>query len=70
MAFNGIKVFSATMHRDRDTLGEKITEWIRTSGVEIVDLIVRQSSDSEYHCISIVVLFNEPIAGRAAGTRH
>jgi hypothetical protein len=62
VTFNGVKVFSATMHRDRDTLGEKITEWIQASGVEIVDLIVRQSSDSAYHCISIVVLFNEPIA--------
>jgi hypothetical protein len=28
LAFNGVKVFSATMMADRDKLGEKITDWL------------------------------------------
>jgi hypothetical protein len=58
--FNGVKVFSATLARNREELGEKVTEWLhQRPGCEIVDMRVMQSSDREFHCISIVLFYNE-----------
>lgn len=58
--FNGVKVFSATMVRDRAELGEKVTDWIRTHPeCEIVDYVVTQSSDSEFHCVTITLFYSE-----------
>lgn len=58
--FNGVKVFSATKHKERDELGETVSRWLRNNGdkIEIVDKIVSQSSDSEYHCVTITLFFN------------
>lgn len=57
--FNGVKVFSATMANDRAKLGDVITEWIRRNpAVEIVDRVVSQSSDSEFHCLAITLFYN------------
>lgn len=54
--FNVVKVFVATKARERSELGERVTEWLRkNSGVVVVDKIVRQSSDSEFHCLSITI---------------
>jgi hypothetical protein len=54
----GVKVFSATKARDREVLGETITEWLRTHPeYEILDKIVTQSSDSEFHCLAITVFY-------------
>jgi hypothetical protein len=54
----GVKVFSATKARDRDLLGEAITEWIRAHPeLEIIDKIVTQSSDSEFHCLTITLFY-------------
>lgn len=58
--FNAVKVFSATKARARGELGERITEWLRNNpGVEIVDVVVTQSSDQEFHCLSITVFYKE-----------
>lgn len=58
--FDGLKVFSATKARDRDLLGEMITDWIRSHpALEIVDKVVSQSSDSEFHCLSIVIFYRQ-----------
>ena len=58
--FEAVKVFSATKHKERDELGEKITNWITEKGdkITIVDKQITQSSDSEYHCVTITVFFN------------
>lgn len=54
----GVKVFSATKARDRDVLGETITDWLRSHPeIEIVDKIVTQSSDSEFHCLTITLFY-------------
>lgn len=55
--YNTVKVFSATKARDRQSLGDRLTEWIQSqpSGVEIVKTVVRQSSDREFHCLTFVV---------------
>ena len=58
--FNGVKVFSATLARNREELGEKVTEWIHQNpSCEIVDMRVMQSSDREFHCISIVIFYDQ-----------
>ena len=58
--FDGIKVFSATKQKEREELGETATRWIteNASKIDIVDKIVTQSSDSEYHCIAITLFYN------------
>ena len=54
----GIKVFSATKARDREVLGDVITEWIRShQEYEVFDKIVTQSSDAEFHCLAITVFY-------------
>jgi hypothetical protein len=54
----GVKVFSATKAKERELLGELITDWIRVNpNCEIVDKIVTQSSDSEFHCLTITLFY-------------
>lgn len=54
----GVKVFSATKARDREGLGEVITDWIASQGkFQILDKIVTQSSDSEFHCLTITIFY-------------
>jgi len=54
----GVKVFSATKAKERELLGELITDWIRNHPEhEIVDKIVTQSSDSEFHCLTITLFY-------------
>ena len=56
--FTGIKVFSTTLARDREVMGENITKWIRDNpNAEIVDKVVTQSSDKEFHCLSITLFY-------------
>jgi hypothetical protein len=63
-AFTGVKVFSATRAKDREELGEVVTRWLRSNHVDIVDKIVTQSSDREFHCLTITLFYREPGAGR------
>jgi hypothetical protein len=54
----GLKVFSATKAKDREFLGESITDWIRTHPeCEVFEKIVTQSSDAEFHCLAITLVF-------------
>ena len=56
--FTGIKVFSTTLARDREQMGDQITKWLRDNqGVEIVDKVVTQSSDKEFHCLTITLFY-------------
>ncbi len=60
MAFNGVKVFSATKAREREDLGENVTRWLRANpNVRVVDKIVTQSSDREFHCLTITVFYEK-----------
>ena len=55
---SGVKVFSATKAKEREMLGDLITDWIRANpGNEIIDKIVTQSSDSEFHCLTITIFY-------------
>ncbi len=56
--FNGVKVFSATKAWEREQISERITEWIaKHPDAKIVDKIVTQSSDSEFHCLTITLFY-------------
>ncbi len=58
--FTGVKVFSATKAKEREDLGESITRWMRSNAdLEIVDREVRQSSDNEFHCLTIILFYRE-----------
>ncbi len=58
MGFTGVKVFSATKAREREELGETITRWLRSNpALEVVDRVVTQSSDDEFHCLTIVLFY-------------
>ena len=59
MGFTGVKVFSATKAREREELGESVTRWMRSNDVEIVDRVVTQSSDDEFHCLTIVLFYRQ-----------
>lgn len=57
-AFTGMKVFSTTLARDREMMGEVITRWLgENPELEVVDKVVTQSSDKEFHCLSITLFF-------------
>ena len=66
LCFNGVKVFSATMAQERELLGDRITEWLRTRpNVRVVDTIVTQSSDEAFHCLAITLFYFEDVPPRA-----
>jgi len=53
-----VKVFSATKARDREELGESVTRWLQANAdLEVVDRVVAQSSDSEFHCLTIILFY-------------
>jgi hypothetical protein len=61
--FDGVRTFSATMARDREMLGDKITDWIKDHPhEEIVDVVVTQSSDEAFHCLAITLFFRHAAA--------
>jgi hypothetical protein len=56
----GVKVFTTTLARDREVLGETITRWIAAHPeLEILEQQVRQSSDQQFHCLSITLFYRE-----------
>jgi len=59
--YNRVKVFSATMAKDRETLGDKVTEWLRTYNGQILDTQIKQSSDAAFHCLSIILFCKDEI---------
>ena len=60
MSYNAVKVFSATKAKEREALGEVMTAWLRRmeGEIEVVDTRVIQSSDHQFHCLTIVVFYN------------
>ena len=62
--FNGVKVFAATVYPKREHLGEEVTQWLENQrdqrNITVVDIVVRQSSDADFHCLSITVFYWDP----------
>ena len=56
----GVKVFTATKAKDREALGEAITRWLEANPrARVVDKVVTQSSDSQFHCLTITLFYAE-----------
>lgn len=56
--FNGVQVFTSTRREERDRIGERVTDWLRSNaGIKLVDKVVTQSSDSEFHCLTITLFY-------------
>jgi hypothetical protein len=57
--YHGAKIFTATKARDRQYLGEEITRWIQNHpDLKIKDTVVTQSSDNEFHCLTITIFYD------------
>lgn len=57
-AFNGVKVFSATVLAERAHHGDRVTQWrAEHPDLEIVDMVVTQSSDAAFHCLTVSVFY-------------
>jgi len=68
-AFNGVQIFAATLAHQRDQLGETVTAWLKAAreqrpGFQVVEILVRQSSDAAFHCLTILIFFNEDLGTR------
>ncbi|NVJ27423.1 MULTISPECIES: hypothetical protein [Myxococcus] len=63
-SFTGVKVFSTTLARDRENMGENITKWLKENlnNVDVVDKVVTQSSDKEFHCLTITIFYRAKAA--------
>ena len=58
VAYDGIKIFSATRAAEREKLGEKMEGWSRVNQhLDVVEARVLQSSDNAYHCLTIAVFW-------------
>ena len=66
-AYDSVKVFTATKAKECEALGEVITAWLRRNEglVEVVDTQVHQSSDQQFHCLTIVVFYRRLGQGEA-----
>jgi hypothetical protein len=54
---NLVKVFSVTKARERDELGTRITNWLAANpNVKVLQTVVTQTSDHEFHCLSMVLM--------------
>lgn len=60
LQINVVKVFSATKAFGRDRLGEQVTAWLSAHPTfTVLRTAVRLSSDSSFHCLSIVVFAHD-----------
>ncbi len=60
VSFTGVKVFSTTLARDREVMGDAIGRWLAENpGFEVVDREITQSSDREFHCLTITLFYRE-----------
>ena len=57
--YTAVKVFSATKAKEREELGERVSRWIEETHPEIADTKMLQSSDNEFHCLTIVLFYNK-----------
>lgn len=61
-AFDAVKVFSTTMARDREQMGERVTTWLKAHPeFTVVDRVMTQTSDQEFHCLTITLFLSGPV---------
>lgn len=50
------------MFADRGMLGDKVTAWLASSSNrKLTDIIVTQSSDAAFHCVTISIFYQETL---------
>lgn len=58
MDFDGLKMFSASKHADREKMGAEVTTWRQQNpNVAITEVRMLQSSDNEFHCVTIAIFY-------------
>lgn len=58
MDFDGMVIFGASKHVDRERLGADVTDWRqRNSNATITEVRTMQSSDNEFHCVTIIIFY-------------
>lgn len=58
MDFDGMVIFSASKHSERGSLGSDVTAWRqRNPTMTIVEVRTMQSSDNEFHCVTVIVFY-------------
>jgi len=63
--YTGVKIFSTTLARDRESHGREHHPLApRERQLEIVDKVVTQSSDKEFHCLTITLFYREREAAK------
>jgi hypothetical protein len=60
MQYQALKVFTATKAKEREFLGQGVNAWLsKNQGlIEIVHTEVKQSSDQQFHCLTIIIFYN------------
>ena len=54
----GMKVFTATKAKEREALGDAVTRGLQEKpNARVVDKTVTQSSDSQFHCLTITLFY-------------
>ena len=57
-SFNAVKTFTATLGARRNELGDIVTSWLQAHpDIQLVDIEVTQSSDAQFHCLTITLFF-------------
>ncbi len=57
-----IEVFSETMMKGHEHLGQKVSEWLRAHpDFEMTELRSMQSSDNQFHCVTLILIGCEPL---------
>ena len=59
--YNAVKVFTATRAKERESLGEVMSAWLKQMAdkIQVVDTKVLQSSDQQFHCLTMIVFYRE-----------
>ncbi len=58
LAWDGVKVFTASQISERQQLGDKITSWMAANpSHQVTEIVLTQSSDSAFHCLTFTVFY-------------
>lgn len=59
LPFSGVAIFTATTRYARDEIGGRINRWLAVNpALRVINADVVQSSDAEFHCVSIAIWYS------------
>jgi len=57
--YQAVRVFTATKAKEREGLGYMVSRWLEENpNVKVRNTSVTQSSDNEFHCLTIIVFYD------------